>query len=441
MLEKLAEKISKIAPKWEIMMEEAQISHLKYEGAKIKSIKDINASGICARIIKDGTLGFAYSTDFENVDLFCEHLKGSLAYGQKADYEFSSSLSIGNEKINCYDPLVADLSKEEMIKLGDKSVDHFCSLISNVELNLYLGKALATHYFLNSKGLSFKEKRSAFSMFFDSQFVEDDNILEIAEARSSAFIDLNPEEMVANLLKKYKDIKHTARLDSKKIPVIFTPEASEVLMLPLIMGFNGKNIALKTSPLSEKEGQKIFDPRLTLIDDGLASGTAYSSRFDHEGFPRSKKYLIKEGQISNFLLNLETAKQLNKENTGNGCRGSFGSWDGASFPSVSPTILKVNPGQLEFSKMLSNMQEGLLVDSVLGLGQGNVISGDFSLNVLLAYLVKNGEIAGRVKNVMISGNAYDILKDIDEIGKDVLWEKDDLVVPHIQSSRVSIVTE
>ena len=46
----------------------------------------------------------------------------------------------------------------------------------------------------------------------------------------------------------------------------------------------------------------------------------------------------------------------------------------------------------------------------LGLGQGNPINGEFSVNLFLGYKIENGKLVGRVKDVMLAGNAFDALK-------------------------------
>ena len=51
------------------------------------------------------------------------------------------------------------------------------------------------------------------------------------------------------------------------------------------------------------------------------------------------------------------------------------------------------------------------MEQVIGLGQGNVMAGEFSNNVSVGFLVRKGEIVGRVKNTMIAGNVYHLLKD------------------------------
>ena len=65
------------------------------------------------------------------------------------------------------------------------------------------------------------------------------------------------------------------------------------------------------------------------------------------------------------------------------------------------------------------MDYGLIVDQILG-GDGG-ISGDFSINVELGYLVKNGRVFGRVKDTMVTGNIYGALKQLVQLGGDADW--------------------
>jgi PmbA protein len=65
------------------------------------------------------------------------------------------------------------------------------------------------------------------------------------------------------------------------------------------------------------------------------------------------------------------------------------------------------------------LDEGLVVDQLLGGGAD--ISGDFSVNVELGYRIKNGQIAGRVKDTMIAGNVYSALDQLVALGGDADW--------------------
>ncbi len=67
------------------------------------------------------------------------------------------------------------------------------------------------------------------------------------------------------------------------------------------------------------------------------------------------------------------------------------------------------------------MDDGLLVDELLGVGQGNVIGGAFSHPVALAWRVMHGEVVGRVTATQVAGNALDLLDRLRGVGREVEW--------------------
>jgi len=107
----------------------------------------------------------------------------------------------------------------------------------------------------------------------------------------------------------------------------------------------------------------------------------------------------------------------------------------------SPTNLVVKEGDTPYEEMVKNTKKGLLVHNVLGLGQGNPISGEFSVNVQLGYKIENGEIVGRVKDVMLAGNTYDALKEVAAIGDKAEWAGGSLLTPAIKIARLSVVAK
>src|SRR5207245_4950292 len=67
------------------------------------------------------------------------------------------------------------------------------------------------------------------------------------------------------------------------------------------------------------------------------------------------------------------------------------------------------------------IRDGLLVDELIGVGQGNVIGGAFSHPVALAYRIDRGEVTGRVKDAAVAGNAYELWKRVAAFGTDARW--------------------
>ena len=71
--------------------------------------------------------------------------------------------------------------------------------------------------------------------------------------------------------------------------------------------------------------------------------------------------------------------------------------------------------------MISDTDEGIIIYSLMDIGTGNFLAGDYSVSVSTAFYIKNGKLIGRVKDCMISGNIYESLNQIDAIENDVYF--------------------
>jgi PmbA protein len=91
--------------------------------------------------------------------------------------------------------------------------------------------------------------------------------------------------------------------------------------------------------------------------------------------------------------------------------------------------------------MVRDIKEGLVVEFIIGAEQGNILNGDFSGNVLLGYKVEKGEITGRVKNTMVSGNVYQALKQIEAIGQERRWVEGFLLTPCLCCTSLSVAAK
>jgi len=65
--------------------------------------------------------------------------------------------------------------------------------------------------------------------------------------------------------------------------------------------------------------------------------------------------------------------------------------------------------------MIAGIDEGIIVHSTMGAHSGNILNGDYSVGVSSGFMIKNGVITGRVKDCMLSGNAYETLNNVSEI--------------------------
>ncbi|GAF80596.1 unnamed protein product, partial [marine sediment metagenome] len=189
------------------------------------------------------------------------------------------------------------------------------------------------------------------------------------------------------------------------------------------------------SPIGNSLGKPVFDKKLWLWDDATIAYRPGSRPFDDEGVASRRTPLIEAGTVASFLYDLQTAALANTQSTGNGRR------PGGGLPTPSPSAFIIQPGDTSFDDMLADIKEGLIIEYLMGAEQGNILGGDFSGNILLGYKVESGKIVGRVKDTMVSGNIYQVLKQIIAIGSDAKWVGSFLYTPSLYCPSVSVASK
>ncbi|MFC2069412.1 metallopeptidase TldD-related protein, partial [Chloroflexota bacterium] len=297
-----------------------------------------------------------------------------------------------------------------------------------------VSKSIISVCIINSRGVQANYKKSIFSLGIEGNLVRGTDMLFVGEDEISCHLLANTKAVTESVLLQLERAKEQASLSSRSLPVIFTPNGvASALISPLMAAFNGKLVLEGASPIGSKIGQQIFNKDLWLWDDPTLDYRPMSRSCDDEGIPSQRTPLIVGGKVANFFYDLQTAGLAHAKSTGNGGRNRGG------LPSPSPSAFVIAPGKVTFNEMINNIEEGLIIDQLMGGQQGNILGGDFSGNVLLGFKVKNGNILGRVKNTMISGNIYQILKQI-SIGDEAKWVGSFLNTPHLYCPSLSITT-
>ena len=235
------------------------------------------------------------------------------------------------------------------------------------------------------------------------------------------------------MLAKYQKAEQNATITSGSYPVLFTPFAAASTIGGLFKTIlSGQTFVQKSSPLIDKLGQKVFDERLTLTEDPTKGVSACS--FDDEGTPTTTKNLIENGVVKQFYWNRLWAARGGKTSTGNGFRG------GLSRPGTSLVNLCLAPGKSAVADLIAGMEEGIIVDQVLGAGQSNQLAGEFSVNLDLGYKVEKGKIVGRVKNTMVAGNVFEAFNNLVDFSDQAQWVGASSYLPHILFAELGVAS-
>ena len=160
-------------------------------------------------------------------------------------------------------------------------------------------------------------------------------------------------------------------------------------------------------------GKPLAIEQLNVVDDATLAGLPGSLKYDDEGVPAQRKYLIKDGILQQRLHSRETAGKMHESPTGNARAIS------ATYPPiVRMTNTGIEAGDCSFEEMIGDIEEGVYAVRMLG-GQTN---GElFTFAAAEGYMIRNGQIAEPVSDVTLSGNVFQTLKDIEAIGNDSLY--------------------
>ena len=433
-MEKLLQLACKKVDSAELFKVKSKTIPVNFEVNRLKSIDISESEGKALRVINKGRIGFSSSTGSEGFDSLVEKAAATSEFGSEAYFDFSGETKRSRkEKINVYDKKVADKSIEEMVKVGENIIDRMKDFNRKLRYDVTILKDCSGIEYLNSRGGNFSYNKTAIAYSVMAQQIEDQDMLIIESSLESGKDNLNVEELTSEIIENLKWGDKIVPVESGKMPVIFTPKAALVLILPIISGLNGKIVLKKISPFASQKNKKLWSDLLTLYSDGTIDFALGSAPFDDEGIEMKRIPLVEKGEIKNFYYDLQTAGMAGVESTGNGLRAGIQS---EPVPSISNLIME--EGKVSFSEMIKDIKEGIIIDQVLGLGQGNIISGAFSNNVQLGYKIEKGKIVGRVKDVMIAGNAIEELKNISALGDKSKWISGKYKFPHIYLKSLSV---
>jgi TldD protein len=160
-------------------------------------------------------------------------------------------------------------------------------------------------------------------------------------------------------------------------------------------------------------GKRFGVDRLNIIDDGSLPGRLGTHRYDYEGVPTRKNYLIRDGTLVGRLHSRETAAKMGEPVTGNSRAVHY-----EHPPIIRMTNTYIDQGTVVFEDMLKGIDLG--VYAINGIG-GETAMEMFTFSAAYGYMIRNGQIAELVRNVVLTGNVFETLLNIDQIGNQVGW--------------------
>ena len=431
-MERLLELALRQSQQCEVFEVRSESTRVQFEANRLKQVERKQSSGVAVRIVRDGRIGFASASGDFKPERLIEMAVETSSFGAPARLTFPGMQEMPSMKL--YDERVASLEVASMIEMGTGVIESVVGEYEDVQCEGVVSRSSGTVRIINSSGLDDSFRQTGLALFMEGMRVKDTDMLFVGDGATSCDLLLQSDAIAESMLRQLELASRSATIRTGNYPVLFTPlGVGAALLGPLAVAFNGKNVVEKASRLAGRGGEEVFDTRLSLRDDATIDWRPTSAPFDDEGTRCGRIDLIRNGAVGQFLYDLQTAAEAGAESTGSGHRGDSRS---QVRPGMSAFVLE--EGDTSYEEMLSGIDEGLVVEELIGANQGNLLAGDFGGNVLLGYKVEKGEIVGRVKDTMVAGNIMDVLKSVTAIGSDARWVGGSLRTPSLLCDGVSV---
>ncbi len=400
----------------EIRVQEGVSTGITYVGKELESIGENNTFGGCVRALIHGGWGFVAFNDIANlpryVEMACEQAR-----------------FVGTEQSQIAPiPVIHDSVKTKVeidpadISLTDKQA--ICNrynnmILSSKQIQTSSVRYLDSHgtvYFANTDGSFILQETifcgiSLLAMARDGMNVQQ-AYHSVGDLRGFSNVR-NMEQKCEEVTKRAVDLLTAKSVSGGKYTVIADPKLCGVFVHEAFGHLSEADFIYENKKLREimVMGKRFGIDALSIVDDGSLVGEAGYNKYDNEGTPTQKTYLIKDGILTSRLHSRETAAKMHEKPTGNARAISY-----AHTPIVRMTNTYMEPRNYTFQKMLSEVDNGIYAIGALG-GQTNMEMFTFSAEE--AYMIRNGKLQEKVRDVVLTGNVFETLMNIDAIGNDL----------------------
>jgi PmbA protein len=419
---------------YEIFLEESSHFEVESKEGKVDTLQASRSWGMALRILNQGRTGFSYTTSpyGSSSGRFREGLErvvgDAVASAEVTSpdpcFDFAPALKEPPPALTIFDESLAGVSEKRKIENARileetaRSVD--TGRIKKVRKASYQ-EAVSRATLINSNGLRFS---------YDVTFASV-SVMAIAEELGESevgwdfgfnhFIDrIDVKKVGREAGRKALERLGGKRIDSGVYPVLLENHiASEFLSL-LAHSFLSEQVQKGKSILKGKAGLNFFSPLLSIVDDGLVTEGSAASPVDGEGTPSKRTPVVTKGEIRGYLYDRFWANRENLQSgtSGAGSTGNSQRYSIKAPPGLGTSNFFIEPGKVSFPSLIKGLQQGVLIEEVMGLHTVDPISGDFSLGCSGQW-VEKGERVHPVKSIAIAGNLYQFFQKVAEVGDDL----------------------
>ncbi len=369
-----------------------------FENGRLKSSDSEQSISYNVEVLVDGKKGTAGGNDMGDLNDIVDRAVELGKVGAAAHFD-EYPQPAETRSVRTHSASTLGLTRERMIEGCQQIVDALKSYDPDLFIEASAIRSESEDLLVTTGGVRHPASGTHWSLGAYAQRTEGTDMLFAGYSR--AWGDLNefydPNVISEHILEDLRNGERIVPAPTGETTGFLCPEMLERWLLAIELGVNGRNVAKGDSPLRGKLGQQVLDRSVTIVDDSHRDYCTGASEIDSDGIPTRVTPIFTDGVLENFLYDLDSAGLAGAKPTGHtACR---------------PYCPSINSGSTSSHELLTNIRDGIYIKELIGFAQSNIMNGDFSCNVALGYRIRDGEIVGRVKDTMVAGNVYDLLRD------------------------------
>ncbi len=400
----------------EAHLEESQASHMVYRGRELESVGRSEAIGGNVRAMVRGGWGFVSFNNLGDlrgrVDMAIRQagMVGSEASHLAAVSPVVDRVSAGVDR----DPVAIPLAEKKQVLDEYNEIIWRQSEIQTSSIGYSDGRKRTI--FLSSSGSYIEQERADINLRVAAVAARDGDVQQAGLSMGSRG-DLAPvkqlHQEVERLSRQAVELLSAPKARGGEYTVVLDPVLAGVFVHEAFGHLSESDFIYENDRLRELMalGKQFGSRELNIVDTATLPGLRGSYKYDDEGVPAARTYLIREGKLVGRLHSRETAAKLKEKPTGN-ARAINHRYP----PIVRMSNTFIEPGAVSFEDMIGDIKEGIYAKNWYG---GTTSMEMFTFSAGEAYMIRNGKIAEALRPVVLTGNVFDTLKNIDAIGNDL----------------------
>jgi len=398
----------------EARLEQSQKSSITYRGRELESIGQTTAIGGNIRALLRGGWGFVSFNNLEGLP-------------DKVELAVKQAKLVGREesKLAPVEPIVDTISTPH--NPTTKSLAEKKQLLDEYNEIIWRTPKLQTSViaysdshkrviFLSSAGSYIVQERSDINLRLSAVAAEDGEVQQAGLSVGSAgdFKAISSlHQPVAEMARHAVELLSAPQVKGGEYTVVLDPVLAGVFAHEAFGHLSESDLVYENERLRQIMvlGKQFGSKELNIIDSAAVPGLRGSYKYDDEGVPATKTYLIREGKLVGRLHSRETAARMMEKPTGNARAINY-----RYPPIVRMTNTYIEPGEASFDDIIADIKEGVYAKNWFG---GTTAMEMFTFSAGEAYMIRNGKVAEALRPVVLSGNVFTTLNNIDAIGNDL----------------------